>query len=112
MRLEGISTIQFHRLGQQWAIDFDRRQRIMDSMMWYMGDHFQAERPGRAVWNALRIDEEGNFTFDGRELLEESFDESDELVEGLWDVKEDIEKQIGYETRLLDDWTVEFREVA
>lgn len=109
MRLEGTQGIRFHRLGQQWAINFDRRQRIMDSMMWYLGEHIRAERPGRAIWNALRIDEEGNFTFHGEELLDESFSESDELIEGLWDVKEDIEKQIGYDTRLVDDWTVEFR---
>jgi len=111
MRLEGIRTINFYRLAQQWAVDFDRRQRIMDSIMWHLGDYIQADRPGRAVWNNLMENSQGPdvYVFDGRELLDENFDESDELIEGLWEVKEDLERQLGFDTRLLDDWAVEFR---
>ena len=114
MRLEGIQDSGFHRMTQQWATDFDRRQRIMDSMMWHLGDYIQSERPGRAIWDNLmeRGRDPGVFIFDGRGLLEENFDESDELIDGLWVVREDIENQLGFETRLLDDWTVEFREAA
>ena len=111
MELSGIRNIDFRRFTALAESDTDRRERITESLAWHLGEYISGEQGEYDVGvNLVRLTS-GDFVFEGQDILDQSF-ESDEMIDVLWEVRGEVEDRLGFETVLLDDWTVEFREAA
>lgn len=111
MELVGIAGIDFRRFTALAESDTDRRERITESLAWHLGDFIQGDSSEHDVGVNLFRSTSGGFVFEGQDILGQSF-ESDEMVDALWEVRGEVEDRLGFETILVDDWTVEFREAA
>ncbi len=110
MRLTGLTSGAVTRIAQESNISWDQKERVMTSLSTRLENHLQSGegRPGLAVRENLYY-VGSDLVFRGSEVLDESF-ESDEMVELLWQVKEDVAEWTGLETFIEDEWTVRFSE--
>jgi hypothetical protein len=99
MKLAGLTHSAFLRIAKIAEASWDDRERITTSLAARLGDHIQSQedRPELAV--------RSNLYQRGADLIFE-------MIELLWQVKEDVEAWTGFETMLEDDWTVRFVEAA
>ena len=110
MRLSGLTPDSLQRIVKKAEISWDNRERVMTSLSTRLEDHIQSSegRPGLAVMENLH-QRGSDLIFEGARILDQSF-ESDEMINLLWQVKEDVESWAGLETLLEDEWTVRFTE--
>ncbi len=111
MELAGTRGFDFRKLADFAASDTDRRERITESLAWHLQDFIPGDRAEYDVGANLFKSTSGGFVFEGQDVLGQSF-EHDEVIDALWEACEEVQDRLGFETILVDDWTVEFREVA
>jgi len=111
MELTGIAGIDFSRFTALAESDTDRRERITESLAWHFQDFIPGGRAEYDVGANLFKSTSGGFVFEGQDILGQSFEDGG-MIDALWEVREEVQDRLGFETVLVDDWTVEFREAA